>query len=80
MRSKLQTVRVEACALLETEAPVIHMVIVRGPARAEPRISSPVPLSGFYCQLREERRVCLLACFCFISGFLLITVATGPEL
>lgn len=37
-------------------APVIHMVIGRGPARTEPRISSPGPLSGFYCQLREERR------------------------
>ncbi|KAG7225778.1 hypothetical protein INR49_014429 [Caranx melampygus] len=31
------------------------MVIVRGPARAQPRISSPVPLSGARCQPGEER-------------------------
>lgn len=57
-------------------APVIHMVIVRGPARAQPHISSPVPLSGSRCQPGEERReerrregnaVCLFACLlCFI--------------
>lgn len=57
-------------------APVIHMVIVRGPARAQPHISSPVPLSASRCQPGEERReerrwegnaVCLFACLlCFI--------------
>lgn len=59
-------------------APVIHMVIVRGPARARPRISSPIPLSGARCQLgrrAEEKRegrgvlfVCLLACFVLFKG------------
>lgn len=51
------------------------MVIVRGPARVQPHISSPVPFSGSHCQPGEERRgekkgegrgtlfVCLLALF-----------------
>lgn len=52
-------------------APVIHMVIVRGPARAQTHISSPVPQSSSHCQpgeeCREERRmegnaICLFAC------------------
>lgn len=48
LQLRLRTGGVEACVL--HDASVIHMVIVRGPARAGPHISS-VALSG-----GEERR------------------------
>ena len=61
-------------------APVIHMVIVRGPARAQPYISSPVSLTGSRWQPGEERREerrkggdhCLFVClpaFVLFRGF-----------
>lgn len=73
MQFKLQAVCGGVCPAGSRgcHAPVIHMVIVRGPARAKPHISSPVPLSGSHCQPGEERReerrregnaICLFAC------------------
>lgn len=58
--------------------PVIHMVIVRGLASAQPHIISLAPHSGSHCQSGQNNReveegrmlfVCLLACFVLFRGF-----------